>query len=179
MADGDDVWPCVTAIFVACVATLGALAMASFSGYVRVFVAPALRKFINAMAKAPYHYTTAMVVSEVEGLEPTDDMDFFAAIADSDAITGEGYSSLTSGRGLYMEISSQLASVVFYSFYMVFGHYPAEGDPLPSKEDIDALGAQKRARDEEDNAKRALDYIKQYRLSRATRSPRVPPLLRA
>lgn len=178
MADGDDVWPFVVAAFVAFVVTLATLAMAAFSGYVRVFVAPALYKFINTVAKAPYHYTTAMIITKVLGLETTEDMDFFAAIADSDAITKEGYSSLTSTRGLYMEVSSRLAAVTFYSFFMVFGHYPSEDDPLPSKEDIDALGAKKRARDEEDDAKRAAAYIRKYAQSRSARAPYVPPMLR-
>lgn len=178
MADGDDVWPFVVAAFVAAVVTLGTLAMAAFSGYVRVFVGPALYKYINTMAKAPYHYTTAMVITKVLGLETTEDMDFFAAIADSDAITKEGYSALTSTRGLYMEVSSKLAAVVFYNFYMVFGHYPSEDDPLPSKEDIDALGAKKRARDAKDDATHALAFIKSYALSRRQRAPRVPPILR-
>lgn len=176
MADTSDIVPLVlSAILLSLLVFVGVI-YAIVAAITKLFVEPALKRFISTMAHVPPHKTTAMVVSDCLGIEATSNLDFFGTIARSSAFTVTGYGAIISAQGVSMQMSLRLAEVLIYNYRMVFNEWPSKKDPLPTLDEIDELGAIKKARDATAEAERAMDYVKRHTSARQTGQRLVTPV---
>ncbi len=131
--------------------------------YIYFFKERRVKKYINVMSHMPQHTTAAMVVQDALGINPTETTDFFSVIADSDTFSQRGYGEPISKQGLMMEMSLQLARVCIYTYRITLGAWPHKNDPLPSREELIALSAEKDSRDAAEKEAEAIAYLRKRR----------------
>lgn len=174
MADWEDWLPLLIAILTASASTLVLVTIVVFNVVAEFLFIRGYRRVVNTMAHFPAHHTVRMVVKKSLGIEPTENMDFYETIASSSEFTVNGYGQHIDRVGLVMEAPLRLSKVLIYNYKMVFGHWPSKNDPLPSREDIDAIGAQRKARDAAATAAKASEYLRRYNEAKKARQRTVP-----